>query len=247
MLYKKDESGRMVKEKKRTPDEFINTFGWSQKLDRELPDSNMCFPSIEAYEQVGPLPKDDVVRKIKARKRSAAIRERVSDDIDNITPPTEDGLYLVTNRFELVQVPAKGEKIKFPQEIAATDMPDRFHEIYSSSDESTSVWCVRHQETDLVSVKADDLYGIYLRNGQGFPSLTFDDEALTPHCQNAGYTNAGYNDYVESSVGFGWSARRDNDTLVWMNDRSQPGDVFAVDVDKRQSYEETKVGLFLVE
>lgn len=247
MLYRKDERGKMVKEKKRTPVEFIDTFGWNDKLAQTLPDLEMCFPDIEAYERYGPLPEKVIKRKIKARKRANAIRELIGENFDKIAAPTEDGLYLVTKGFELIPVPSLGEKIKFPMEVETARMPDRFTDRYSGDDEMTQVYCIRQVEPVTVSIRADKLYGIYLRNGASHPMLTFSDETIRPVCKDAGYTNSGYDDFVQSAIGFGWRARRDDDTLLWMINRARPGDIYALETDKRDSWDEAKVALFRVE
>ena len=94
-LYKKNEDGKSVRKKKRTAAEFIEVFGWADRLDQSIPDSGICLPSIEVYQRMGPLPKDYVRRKIQARKRGVAIRAIVAKDLEKLPTPEEDGLYLV--------------------------------------------------------------------------------------------------------------------------------------------------------
>lgn len=245
LLYKEDASGRMVKEKKRTSQEYITAFNWGARLDETLPDRRMCFPSVDAYTEIGPLPRDYIARKVKVRKRGDAIREMVAADFDKLKLPEKNGLYLVTKGFELIEVPAQGEKLKFPAEILSDDMPERYKDLTSQESEAVNIWCIKHQDT-LVSIDTNNLYGVFVRNGRGFPRLAFEAEALRDKCRAGGYQSSGYDDFVESGVGFGWRATQAGDTLIWLGDRARFGDVFTIEIDRRASYDETLVALFRV-
>lgn len=241
----KNADGSRSKEKKRTATEYIEAFNWSDKLDQQLPNRSICLPPIDVYKEIGPLPKSYVVEKIQARKRGAAIREQVAENFEKIQAPDSDGAYLVTTDFELIPLTAKGVKPKMPGAMTVATLPARIQALISGDkDSQTNVWCVRYEGSP-VSIKSSNLYGVYLRNGSSFPILAFPKGDKPSPCANRDYGN--YDDYVESGTGFGWSATRGNDQLVWMGNRHVAGDVYSIAVDRQDAWDDTTVALFRVE